>query len=285
MLGKLLKYEFVATSRFFIITYPAIIVLALLNRIFISSGINSSELVGNSYWFSIFTALSMTLYVGITCAVLVGTTILMMQRFYKNMFGDEGYLMHTLPVEPWQHILSKVLVSAVWMFASFVMTVLSVLILSYGMIPREVMAEFMVEFNAAFSLIGLSTATFWSKIAISMFFSLFVYMLPLYAAITIGQFWRKHRIFGAVLAYIGISTVSQMLSGVVMQIHGMFWRQSDIDVEKYFYFGVNDEFALNFSVEKYFNSIMLSSLLLSLLLSVGLFFLTNYLLKRKLDLE
>ena len=290
MLGKLIKYEFVATSRFFAIAYPALIFMAILNRVFLAISGDSIGIRENNFWFELFTILSVTLYIGIIFAVLAGTTILMMQRFYKNMFGDEGYLMHTLPVEPWQHITSKLLVSAVWSFASFLATILSIFILAYGVIPMDELREFWVEFKQVFQVIGLNSTSFWIQIAVMMLYSLFIYMLPLYAAITIGQFWRKHRILGAVLAYLGINTVSQMVSGIIVQILGLYWSQKNFggvsnSISLYnFNFGPDDVLA-GLQFDKYFNSLMISSMLCSILISAGLFVLTNYLLKRKLDLE
>lgn len=34
-------------------------------------------------------------------------------RFYKNLYTDEGYLMHTLPVKPWMLIVSKLTIGTI----------------------------------------------------------------------------------------------------------------------------------------------------------------------------
>lgn len=47
-------------------------------------------------------------------AVYVGTSIFLIYRFYTSTYGDQGYLLHTLPVDTHHIILAKVSVSALW---------------------------------------------------------------------------------------------------------------------------------------------------------------------------
>ena len=65
--------------------------------------------------------------------MFVATLIVVIQRFYKSLLGDEGYLMFTIPVKAWQNILNKLLVSMLWTFTSTVIGFGSILIL----VPKE----------------------------------------------------------------------------------------------------------------------------------------------------
>ena len=49
-------------------------------------------------------------------------------RFYRNLFTDEGYLMHTLPVKKWELITAKGLVAVIWNVITTITTLLSVLL-------------------------------------------------------------------------------------------------------------------------------------------------------------
>ena len=51
------------------------------------------------------------------------------QRFFRGLLGDEGYLMHTLPVSPWQLIGSKLLCAVVTTLLSIVVAILSILLI------------------------------------------------------------------------------------------------------------------------------------------------------------
>lgn len=92
MLGKLLKYELKATSRTFLPIYGALILVALGNRLFRMGNINLG--------FGLTTAI----LVGLFVALGVLTLMVTIQRFNRNLLGDEGYLMFTLPVGPNQLI-------------------------------------------------------------------------------------------------------------------------------------------------------------------------------------
>ncbi len=51
-------------------------------------------------------------------AVLIGTAVVtvmtIVRRFYGNLLGREGYLMHTLPVTEAQLVGAKLISGAVW---------------------------------------------------------------------------------------------------------------------------------------------------------------------------
>ena len=58
---------------------------------------------------TILSVISMVGYVVLIISISAITLIIMVQRFYKNLLGDEGYLMFTLPVKTWQNVLNKLI--------------------------------------------------------------------------------------------------------------------------------------------------------------------------------
>src|SRR5699024_4932362 len=108
MLIKLMKHEFRATARIMGPLYLILLAVAL--------GFNFSARLmdSSSFVLNMMAALIVMAYVIAVIAVFVVAFILMLQRFYKNLLGDEGYLMFTLPVSIHQHVWSKLIVSAVW---------------------------------------------------------------------------------------------------------------------------------------------------------------------------
>jgi len=129
MLARLMKYEIKATARWLLPLYGTILIFALINRFTLFSPVmvfNSTYTeysIPNQPVFSIVkgiaSALFMLIYVLLFVGVFVATLIITIQRYYKNLLGDEGYLMFTLPVKSWQHILNKLLVSLLWYLLSF----------------------------------------------------------------------------------------------------------------------------------------------------------------------
>ena len=104
MLTKLLKHEFRATARIMGPLYLVLLAVAL--------GFNFSARLMDSgnFVLNMLAALVVMAYVVAITAVFIVAFILMLQRFYKNLLGDEGYLMFTLPVTPAQHITAKLAV-------------------------------------------------------------------------------------------------------------------------------------------------------------------------------
>ena len=110
MLKQLLKYEFKATKRLYFGLYLA---LALLSVVLGVTFRQENAWVDNTN-FGRLEVILMVLYLSVIFAIAVLCFVSTVQRFYKNLLGREGYLMHTLPVTETQLILSKLLTSMVW---------------------------------------------------------------------------------------------------------------------------------------------------------------------------
>ena len=109
MLRKLLKHEFRATGRIMLPMYLVLLVTALG-----SANLSMRYLLDNDAWFlSMLGILLLTAFGFAIGGVFIVSFILMIQRFYKNLLQDEGYVMLTLPVSIHEHIWTKLTVSGV----------------------------------------------------------------------------------------------------------------------------------------------------------------------------
>ena len=116
MLRKLLKYDFKSIARILLPIYGACLVVSVL------LGAQSGSRSVSPAILSIFIAL-------FTVAIIL-TIVLVIQRFYQNLLGPEGYLMFTIPASTSTHILEKVLLALVWgLLGSLVIFLASFLIL------------------------------------------------------------------------------------------------------------------------------------------------------------
>lgn len=161
---------------------------------------------------SFLTGLLGVAYAVMIVAVCVITFLLILQRFYKNLLSGEGYLMHTLPVRPWQHITSKLIAAVVWTILSFLVVCVSVLVLcaDHTLLPGLVqeMAELQQAFAAEFQMpLWLLCGEFILMTLVSLAAS----VLQIYAAIMLGHQADKHRIAMAVVAYFVIQFALSIL--------------------------------------------------------------------------
>lgn len=208
MLDQLLKYEIKATARLFLPLYVAVFLFTFINRL-----INPFEKIGNTLtstvegfnFFNMIRMISGFLYFALIIAIIAMTLIIMIQRFYKNLLGDEGYLMFTLPVRSWQHIVSKLLVSLLWILLSFIVIMVSIL----GLLGfKDAFPELVTIFGLARSHLG-DTVLF--LIPISALIIAAYSIVTIYNALSIGHLFSKHRILASFGAYFAIYMVSQLV--------------------------------------------------------------------------
>ena len=131
MLKKLLKYEFKATAR----TYGGMY-LALLAASVLFGGSVRRWNGTNSDTYSTLVGLLSLVYTAVIIGTVVVTIMTIVQRFYRNLLGREGYLMHTLPVTETQLVTSKLISSAVWSLCSILAACLS-----FGILAVLMMAD------------------------------------------------------------------------------------------------------------------------------------------------
>ena len=210
MLSKLLKYEISATTRTFLPLFAAVLALAGIQRLF--------SLI-NSDFTQIPSVISLTVYIMLIAGMFVMTLVVMIQRFYKNLLSEEGYLMFTLPVKPWMHIFSKLLIAMMWTFLSVIVALLSVMIVASEelMHPRfwQAIGDGFAQFFSNNGS-GMMTVEFIALIILSSA----VNILMIYASIALGHLAGKQRIIASIGAYLGLNTAIQILFLLVGLIPG-----------------------------------------------------------------
>ena len=137
-------------------------------------------------------------------------------RFYRNLFTDEGYLMHTLPVKKRELITAKGLVAVIWNVITTITTLLSVLLVillismssRYGGVTwADITESFAQFFHEAIPIVKeMFRMPVWMVALLflgSFIVGAFYNTLLLYASVSIGHLWKKHPMAGTVLSYIG----------------------------------------------------------------------------------
>ena len=133
MLRKLIKHELRATGRVMLPLLAIVLVAA------VGGNISTYRLLETQS--GVLNTLGILLLMGYTIAFVasgVMAFVLMVQRFYKNLLRDEGYLTMTLPVSVHEHIWAKLLTSLIWWIAVLAVAAASMLILVFS---RNMMQE------------------------------------------------------------------------------------------------------------------------------------------------
>lgn len=275
MLRKLMKYEFKATARWFFPLYIAIVLFALISRTLISTQSVENDIIKNLR--GILTTISILAYVLLFVGTMVISLVVVVQRFYKSLLGDEGYLMFTLPVKTWQHTTSKLLIAMLWNVLSALIGFCSIMLF----IPSREMSELINELS---KIIGIFNASFYILGGLILLVNIARTIIEIYAAISLGHIFNKHRIILSFAFYIGINTISQVVYMLILPfVSSPFVKVISEDIS----FGVSIEHN-SFPFANMVPQLMTLSviiLVISIILSAGYYIATNYLLKTKLNLE
>ena len=207
MLRKLYKYETKATARMFLPLYGALILFAVINKIFLSINAYGSRNLA----LSLPAGVSTTVYVLLIIAIFALTFVVMIQRFYKNLLKDEGYLMFTLPVSVSQHILSKAVMALVMGVLSFVAALVSIDLLSHGMSVGQGFVSLLRNLSAYPSDIPFMLEGILWFVLTALACVLFIYL-----CIALGHLAKKHRLLMAFVWYFVLSTAVQVIGLFVM---------------------------------------------------------------------
>ncbi len=256
MLRKLIKYEFKATGRIMLPLYGALLGFSIINKIFI--GTNMAE-VNMDFLGGIPAIITMIGYFVTMVAVFVGTLFITVQRFYKNLFGDEGYLMNTIPVKSSQNIVNKLVVSMVWTIISGFIAATSIFVMAY---EPGVLKEAIREFKNIYSEIGLNIFGI-IEFAIFGIVSLAHQIMMLYASLSIGQLFKSKKLLGGFAGFMILSIAQQSIIGIGMTIL--------VASDSFIYLSAH--YAI------------LCGIIVCLIFFTILFCITNYIMKNKLNLE
>ena len=184
---------------------------------------------------------------GLVITLSISTLILIIQRFKGSVYDRRGYLTLTLPVSEHQILSAKLLGAFVWSLASTVVFLFSLYIIISMIQPDAFLSSF------AEYMLKNYTDDFWLAL-ISYIFNTLASILCIYLSISIGQLFNEYRTALAVVAYIAI----QIVLGFV---------------------------TLNLRIDFDYNWVLSFEIFKDLILSVGFYLGTYYILKNKVNLQ
>ena len=198
MTGKLLKYDLKSMLRNFIPLWAALVAVSIINCFTIHSldhGVGAEQLPA---------MVAMLVYGSLVVAVMVVTAVLVIQRFYQGLLKDEGYLMFTLPVQPWQLLTSKLAAAVIVCLGSCIVGGISVMVIAFDS------ETYLTMFDA----IGLAFRLYPGPIVagcLAAIASGLCSITQIYVSLALGHLTNKHRIGWAVGIYIAIHMVFSWL--------------------------------------------------------------------------
>ncbi|EGL90547.1 ABC transporter, ATP-binding family protein [Streptococcus oralis SK255] len=242
MFWNLVRYEFKNINKWYLALYGAVLAISVLIGIFISS-LSPSYNPDNTGYLIFFLIL---VFGGLSVTLWIATIFLIIRRFKGSVYDRQGYLTLTLPVSEHQIITAKLLGGLVWSILSYIVFILSILIIFF-LTPIE------KDFTALYNFISPYLSYGWLY-ALSLFVGSIAWILSIYLSISIGQLFNEYRTAMGILAYIVIAIVIGYVS-------------------------------LFFRIENDFNMMIGTEILRDLFLSAIYYLGTYYILKNKVNLQ
>lgn len=211
MLGKILKYDLKWVYKLVIIFYALSLFFSVIGRAF--------GMVDNSLVCDVISKICFGTAISMIVNSLINNLMRLWSRFVRNLYKDESYLTHTLPVEKKHIYASKVISGIICIFTTIIVAVISLFICYYSEANLEVLKNLL---ELAASTYNTTVLKLLLLIIIVVFLEIVYILLIGYVGIVLGHKsntgkMAKSIVIGFVL-YLAFQTLTLGLIGV----YGLF---------------------------------------------------------------
>ena len=284
MLGKLIKYEWKSTYKVGLILMFAMAMATLMGFLAFQApmwrqmgGRSVNDNVG-TVMMDMVSMFSFMLYLMILVGAIYAAYIYFVVHFYRTMYTDQGYLLHTLPVGKNEILVSKIFVGSVWMFLVFIGMMVSIVIFGVSMASAisgdgiadvvRAIPHFFSEIAWLFSDMAPFVTWYLVMMILNVILGIPASIIIFYGTVSFGQLFSKHRIIMAIVGYLGLMFIRGLVGAVLQVILSVSTAI------------ISEEEMLGTMYAS-----MFSSLILNLLLAVGGYLISYYVIAKKLNME
>ncbi len=226
MLGKLMKYEFKATWKLLVPMYIFLVVMSILA--FFTVRLTFFETMHNNELLELTSAFVLVAYIMSMFITIMATSIYLIYRFYKSVYSDEGYLLHTLPVDKHHIIISKTLVSFIWVVINSLIIYMSIIFLFAS--NKEAFEGLKWALNIFIdiwnSYDSVNAFTVFMTI-VAVFVSIIAKILKITACISLGQLSPDHKVLVSFGIYYGIYVLQRIIAMIYFAVIALSARVND----------------------------------------------------------
>ena len=211
MLKKLLKYDLKNINKALIIFYLLSIFFAITTRILFN--------IDNSFIINIFAQISSSITISMIFNILINNIMRIWSRFRNNIYKDESYLTHTLPVTKQKIYLSKFLAIVITLFTSFLVILVTLFIAYYSKENLALIKNILLPITNIYNSSII-------KILLIIYFVLFIEVTLLlqigYSGLILGHKHNKNKLLYSIAYSFIIYIISQSINLLVIFIYGIF---------------------------------------------------------------
>lgn len=211
MLGKLLKYDLKWVYKVVAVFYVLAIVFSVIGRLLSN--------IENSVVFSAVTQFTFGFAIAMMASSLINCLMRLWARFIRNLYKDESYLTHTIPVEKKTIYLSKVLAAGISVFTTAIVIIVCLFICYYSKENLQVLKG-MLELAA--STYDTTVINLLLLMAVVFFLEVMFIILIGYVGIILGYKSNRDKMVKTLLIGFGLYTLTQVITLAIIFIFGLF---------------------------------------------------------------
>ena len=204
---NVIKYDILQNYRIYIIEYVVYLITCIILP-FIPQNI-------------VF--IPMFLLLLLVWAMILLNFVTIFYNFYKSMYSNKGYLTMTLPLSSHELLLGKIFAGIIWIIISFVVLFLGfgLMVLMFSIMENSVLEQLSFLLKALSQLV--STVYFYEGIlAIIIFIISFITVGFTVLTIIQTKFTRKHKAIWAIVAYVALIVINNILRYAFVKIIAIF---------------------------------------------------------------
>lgn len=211
MLGKLLKYDLKWVYKVVAVFYILAFIFSIIGR-----GLSNIE---NSIVFSVTTQITFGFAISMMISSLINCLMRLWVRFMRNLYKDESYLTHTLPIEKKTIYLSKVISSIICIFTTTIVIIACLFICFYSETNIQALKGIL---ELAASTYNTTVLNLLLLISIVVFLEIIFIVLIGYVGIILGHKSNKNKMTRTIVIGFGLYLITQVITLFLIYILGLF---------------------------------------------------------------
>ena len=211
MLGKLLKYDLKWVYKLIVIFYCLAFIFSVIGRAF-----STNE---NSLIFEVVSQIAFGTAISMMVSSLINTLMRTWVRFIRNIYKDESYLTHTLPVKKQEIFASKVITGVVSIFTAMLVIIICLFICYYSEANMQALKGLL---EIAASTYNTTVLNLLLLVAVVIFLEIVYALLIGYVGIILGHKSNKNRVARSIVIGFILYLVLQTLTLGLIAFYGIF---------------------------------------------------------------
>ena len=211
MLGKLLKYDLKWVYKLVVIFYILAFIFSVIGR--------GLSLIENSVIFSVVSQIAFGFAISMIVSSLINSLMRLWVRLIRNVYKDESYLTHTLPVEKKTIYASKVISGLICIFTTTIVALVCLFICYYSEANIEALKSVL---ELAASTYNTTVLNLILLIAVVIFLEIVYVLLIGYVGIIIGHKSSKNKMAKSIVIGFVLYFAFQTLTLGVIAGYGFF---------------------------------------------------------------